>query len=54
MIALDQAGVISNLNQTEVREWLESEELHRLKAADGSSLACLPSLLARVQNPKSR
>lgn len=54
MITLDHAGVISNLDQTQLQEWLESEELHRLKAADGSSLACLPSLLARMQNPKSR
>lgn len=34
-------------------QWVDSGELHRLKAADGSQLICLNSLLARVQNAKS-
>jgi hypothetical protein len=50
MIAMKDTGVISNLGQPELEEWLSSEELHRSQAADGSALTCLNSLLARVQN----
>jgi hypothetical protein len=49
MIALENMGVISNLERPELEEWLSSGELHRLQAADGSALTCLNSLLARVQ-----
>ncbi len=53
MIALESVGVISNLEQPALEEWLNSGELHRSQAADGSELICLNSLLARVQNTKS-
>jgi hypothetical protein len=49
MIALEDMGVISNLERPELEEWLNSGELHRLQAADGTALTCLNSLLARVQ-----
>jgi hypothetical protein len=49
MIALDEVGVISNLQRQALEEWLNSEELHRTRAPDGSTLICLNSLLARVQ-----
>jgi hypothetical protein len=49
MVALEDMGVISNLERPELEEWLNSGELHRLQAADGSALTCLNSLLARVQ-----
>ena len=49
MIALEDTGVISNLERPELDQWLNSGELHRLQATDGSSLMCLNSLLARVQ-----
>jgi hypothetical protein len=52
MIDLDSAGVISNLAPREIEEWLESEELHRSEAADGSSFICLNSLLRRVRNKR--
>jgi len=54
MIALDDMGVISNLDRTEVEDWLNSGKLHRLQAPDGSALICLNSLLARVQSTKAR
>ena len=53
MIALEDAGVISNLDQPALEEWLNSQELHRSQAADGSALICLNSLLARVRNTKT-
>jgi hypothetical protein len=53
MIALENAGVISNLEQPALEEWLNSGQLHRSQAIDGSTLICLNSLLARVQNKKS-
>ncbi len=53
MIRLEAAGVISNLALQEVEEWLRSEELHRLLAADGSSMICLNSLLRRMQNKQT-
>lgn len=30
-------------------QWLNSGEVHRVQSADGSSLVCLDSLLARAQ-----
>jgi hypothetical protein len=53
MITLENVGVISNLEQPALEEWLNSEELHRSQAADGSALICLNSLLARVQKTKT-
>ena len=53
MIALDEVGVISNLERPALEEWLNSEELHRSRATDGSTLICLNSLLARVQRTKT-
>lgn len=52
MIALENAGVISNLDRPALEEWLNSGNLHRSQADDGSVLICLNSLLARVQNTK--
>jgi hypothetical protein len=54
MIALESVGVISNLEKPALEDWLNSGKLHRSQAADGSTLICLNSLLARVQNTKSR
>ena len=54
MIALEKTGVVSNLEKPVLEEWLNSGELHRLQTADGSILVCLNSLLARVQNTKTR
>jgi len=52
-IALENIGVISNLERAALEEWLNSGELHRLQTTDGSTLICLNSLLARVQNQKT-
>jgi hypothetical protein len=54
MIALENTGVISNLGKLALEECLNSGELHRSEAADGSTLICMNSLLARVQNTKTR
>ena len=53
MIAMEDAGVVSNLDQPALEECLNSEELHRLQAPNGSTLTCLNSLLALVQKPKN-
>lgn len=53
MIALENLGVISNLDRRALEEWLNSEEMHRVETADGSTLICLNSLLARAQNTKA-
>jgi hypothetical protein len=53
MIALENAGVISDLDRRALEEWLNSGDLHRLQAADGSALICLNSLLARVQKTRT-
>ncbi len=52
MIAMEQVGVVSNLDQPAVEQWLNSAGLHRSQAPNGSTLLCLNSLLARVQNPQ--
>jgi hypothetical protein len=53
MIALENIGVISNLDRTALEEWFNSGKLHRLQGTDGSAQVCLNSLLARVQNTKA-
>jgi hypothetical protein len=53
MIALENAGVVSNLERRDLENWLNSADLHRLQAADGSAVICLNSLLARVRNTKN-
>jgi hypothetical protein len=52
MLVLEDAGVVSNPEHAAFEQWLNSSELHRIKDLDGSSLICLNSLLARVQNTK--
>lgn len=53
MIAVENVGVVSNLDPPALEAWLNSRELHRSQAGDGSALVCLNSLLARVQNTKA-
>lgn len=53
MVALEDTGVITNLEQSALEEWLNSEDLHRSQAADGSVVTCLNSLLTRVQKTKT-
>lgn len=53
MIAINNVALISSIDQPALEEWLNSGELHRSQAADGSPLICLNSLLTRVQNTKS-
>jgi hypothetical protein len=50
MIAVENTGAISNLDQRALERWLTSGELHRTNAPDGSSVICLNSLLACLQN----
>ena len=50
MVALDRVGVISNLDDEALEEWLNSGKIHRLESTDGSSALCLTSLLAWIQN----
>jgi hypothetical protein len=50
MVAMDNTNVISNLDQRAMEQWLNSGELHRTNAPDGSSVICLNSLLACLQN----
>ena len=52
MIAMENVGVVSNLDRPALEAWLNSGELHRLRAHDGSALVCLNSLLACVQKTK--
>jgi hypothetical protein len=53
MIPLDNASVVSNLERHALEEWLNSPDLHRSQAVDGSVVICLNSLLARVRNTKT-
>jgi hypothetical protein len=47
--ALEDIGVVSNLDRAALAEWLNSGDLHRLQTADGSEVICLNSLLALVR-----
>jgi hypothetical protein len=53
MIALENVGVISNLQPPALQELLNSGDLHRSRATGGSTLICLNSILARVQKTKT-
>lgn len=53
MIAMQDTGVISNLEKSELEDWFNSGELHRLQADDGSALICLHSLLAHVHKAQT-
>ena len=44
-IPLDGVGIVSNLPRPEIQAWIESEDLHKSVAADGSLLICFNSLL---------
>ena len=52
MIRLDELGVVSNLAPPEVEAWIQSEDLHHSKAADGAHLICLNSMLKQVHKTK--
>lgn len=49
MLPLHDVVVISDLPPAEVKAWMESPDLHRSKAADGSDFICLNSMLNRIQ-----
>ena len=53
VIALEDIGVISNLERSAFEQWLNSPELHRSETPTGSTRICLNSLLARVQKTKA-
>jgi hypothetical protein len=50
VIALENAGVVSNLDRSGLEEWLNSKERHRPQSADGTTPHCLNSLLTLVRN----
>jgi hypothetical protein len=50
--ALKDTGVISNVEQRALEDWLLFGEFHQFTAPDGSLLLCLSSLLARAQKTK--
>jgi hypothetical protein len=52
MIVLEETRVLADLPPAELEEWLNSQELHRLPAADGSLLVCLNSLLRSAPKKK--
>ena len=52
-VAMNETGVMTNLDQAALEEWLNSEDLHHLQSTDGSALICLNSLLTRVQKTQT-
>lgn len=56
MVSLQNFGVISNLDRATAEEWLNSGQIHRTEAEDGSGTVCLNSLLENLQsgNPAER
>ena len=53
VIALEEVGVISNLDRSAFEDWFKSGQLHRSQSPNGSTLICLNSLLARVQKTET-
>ena len=54
MFALQDTALLSNLPAHEVDEWLNSGDLHRSQAPDGTELICLNSLLTRLGSGPTR
>ncbi len=56
MVSLQNFGVVSNLDRPAIEEWLNSGQVHRTEAADGSATACLNTLLEHLKedNPAER
>jgi hypothetical protein len=48
VIALEEVGLISNLERSAMEQWLNSGYLHLSQIADGSTRICLNFLLACV------
>jgi hypothetical protein len=48
MIPFEGIAVVTNLPVGMVEFWLESEQIHRSSAPDGTPLICLSSLLKRI------
>jgi hypothetical protein len=53
VIALEEVGLISNLERSALEQWLNSGNLHLSQTVDGSTRICLNSLLACVQKTKN-
>jgi hypothetical protein len=53
MVPIGDLGVISNMPPPEVEAWIQSEDLHHSKTADGAPLVCLNSMLKRVRKATS-
>ena len=53
MIPLHEVGVISNLPPADVQVWMESQDLHHTRTADGALLICLNSMLKRVHRSRT-
>ena len=53
VIALEDIGLISNMERSALEEWLNSANLHCLEAVEGSTLICLNSLLIRMQKTRT-
>jgi hypothetical protein len=53
VIALEEVGLISNLERSALEQWLNSGNLHLSQIADGSTRICLTSLLPCVQKTKN-
>jgi hypothetical protein len=50
-LLLENAGLLAELAPA-LAQWLHSGDVHRVEGADGSSLLCLDSLLARARKGK--
>lgn len=48
MVPIEGVAVVSNLEPSAVRDWIESDELHLTHSTDGAAMICLKSLLKRV------
>ena len=53
MIAPALAAKSVDQDHKAIEKWLNSEDLHRVRAADGSTHICLNSLLAHAQKTKN-
>jgi hypothetical protein len=50
-ILLENANLLTE-HAPAIAQWLDSGEVHRVESAEGSSLICVDSLLARAQKGK--
>lgn len=53
-VVLEAAGVLAQVDNSTIQQWLDAEELHAAQMGDGSARICLDSLLRSARRALPR